>query len=74
MTAVRMLPKCSAGYCGWRDCRDEATSATFRMRISHSIVADVRFCGEHKRYAIPGPGGIMPTARAAVWAVDQAAA
>jgi hypothetical protein len=69
---VRMLPKCANGYCGWRGCWDPATSATFRIRISATVVVDVAFCGPHKRYAIPGQGGLMPSKRPACWAAAEA--
>jgi hypothetical protein len=79
MTAVRMLPKCADGYCGWRDCWKDATSATFRRRVSSDLraagdgVADVRFCALHKRFAVPGMAGMMPTRRVAIWAKAEAA-
>jgi hypothetical protein len=73
MSPVNMLPKCADGYCGWRGCWDGATSATFRMRLA-SGVADVTFCAFHKRCAIPGNGGIMPTSRAGVWVTEASTA
>jgi hypothetical protein len=80
MTTVRMLPKCADGYCGWRDCWEGAESATFRMHVSQDTqtagdgVADVRFCPLHKRFAVPGMAGMMPTRRVAIWAKAEAAA
>jgi hypothetical protein len=61
MTTVRMLPKCSDGYCGWRGCWEDATSRVLRLRIGHNTVVDVMFCCDHRRFAFPGSGAAATT-------------
>jgi hypothetical protein len=72
MTTVRMLPKCADGYCGWRACWGDATSAALRMRTRNGV-ADVRFCDFHRKCAVGGTVGIMTLRAAAHLAPLEAA-